>query len=276
MVSDLLLKILPEKSPARPLANLHASALTNQDCKFCAREVVLSKALGRKSFPQMIDAALRITFDEGKDKQNRLTHDWLKDHAVGFWKCAACGYSQWGKKPGKLCKDHTSVWNYEECVFRHPSGAKGSTDLFVDLSLGKLRMVEVKIIKGDLFEKLKAPLAEHRVRTQLYLKMIEESDHPMRADIDTSMASVLYFMRGHGKKVPDTENLISPMKEYIVHRNDAEVEHYLTPAYQVTKSREQDWGLYPQRVCANVFDSRTYACAVVKECFSGKYPPNMD
>jgi hypothetical protein len=93
-------------------------------------------------------------------------------------------------------------------------------------------MVELKIINTKDFEELAAPLAEHRIRTAMYLELIENSLHPHRDKVDTSVGSVLYVSRGHGKKHPEY-NKVLPFKEFLVERDDAALTPYFARAAEV-------------------------------------------
>jgi hypothetical protein len=273
-ISELLLARLGSVEPKRPIANLHASSLTSQT-KFCPREVVLCKKLGRKPYPGKIDPATTITFDEGKDKQYRLNNDWLRDRMVGNWRCDGCGVLKTFCKAPKptegQCKE--CQWVYQEVCFSHPTGARGSIDGLIDIHKPTLRMIEAKIISPDVWEKLKAPVAEHRIRSRLYMKLIAESNHPYRGQVNTSKVHILYFMRGHGKK--DEKGRVHPLKEFILERDDASVKPYFDMAQAVQTAKEAEWEIFPEGICSSLFDKRCHMCSVSKECFAGKFPATI-
>lgn len=262
---------------ARSLHIIHASDLTKEDREYCPREVALHLHLKKKRKDQYISAPMAITFQEGRDKQARLNNDWLKDRVVGDWECQSCGaVRNFCKKPNYLC-DRQGVrcsWQYEEPRFVHDvARASGGMDAFVDLGLPKLRLVECKIIDKDYFKKLKAPLSEHKTRTQLYLKLIAESDHPKKDSVDTTRAHILYIMRGYGSK--DEEGDITPFREFVVERNDKLVEEYLTKAHALTLWQNLPELGFPYGVCENTMCPRAKSCAVKAECFSGDYAPTI-
>jgi hypothetical protein len=270
-IRKLLHKAMAHSDPARPLSRIYASALTLKE-GYCPREVALCKRLARKPFPNVVDAALRYTFDEGRDKQYRMNNVWLRDLMVGNWKCRGCGTSAtFSKAPTHNAGCKKCQWEYEEIVFFHPSGASGSVDGLVDVAKGGLRVVECKIARLEDYEKLMAPMAEHRVRTQLYLRLISESDHPHKAQIETSRAHVVYMLRGHGKLDKELGH-VTPFKEFVVHRDDAAVQTYINMANAVSLSKKSEWQAFPEGRCATLFDDRTKRCCVAKECFSGQYP----
>lgn len=274
-ISALLHKALTQVEPARPIGNLHASALTRTSPIFCPREVVLCKRLDRKPYPQKIEAPMTVTFHEGKDTQARFNNHWLRDRMVGDWQCQQCGtVARFCKAPLKCFKCQSKDVDYKEVVFFHPSGAQGSLDAILDVGRPKLRLVEVKILALDDWMKLIAPLAEHRARSKLYLELIAGSDHSKKDTIDVSQIHILYKLRGYGKK--DVKlGIITPFKEFVVYRNPEEVKVYLSMATMVSQSRESNWSLMPPGVCSSMFDTRAKACPVLKECFSGHYPASI-
>lgn len=268
-ISDRLHAALTTVDPARPIGNLHASALTRGE--FCPREVALCKKLGRLPYPQKIDAAMQITFQEGRDKQARLNNHWLRKDMVGDWRCDRCGMvTQWARNVQSCFKCHGTSMTYQEVVFHHPSGVQGSLDAIVYVERPLLRLVEFKIMGTDEWVGLKAPLAEHRARSKLYLELIRESNHPCKTQIDTGRMHVVYCLRGYGKK--DIEKgRISPFKEFIVHAGAAEVMPYFKMAWAVTQARQSEWAQLPEGVCNTLFDKRCHLCSVSKDCFSGLY-----
>lgn len=266
---------------ARSKKQIHASDLT-KDKEYCPREHRLMELLEVKYQNQYISTALRVTFDDGVDKQRRINNDYLKDRMVGPWLCIRCGTEIPWEKGSVLEKetkgkgychaDMDCVWEYKEPFFKHPSGAQGSVDALVDVGKDKLRLLEVKIMGNSMFPPA-APLAEHKWRTALYLRIIAESDHPHKDEINTDEASVLYVLRGHGRK--DENGEISPFREFTVKRDDALVEQEIRKAQTLTYSRIQKPNVIPCGVCVHSMGPRAIACKVSKQCFSGDYPGNV-
>ena len=269
-VKELLLKSVGGTESARSVNTLHASDLTKQQPEFCPREVFLQRWLDKKRPDQYVAHAMRVTWDEGRDKQWRINNDYLRDYMWGHWRCLKCDeHHQWCAYPGSgdgPCVRGSHNWEYEEPVFTHPTGFTGSIDAIVQFTPARRRVVEVKIIKGDDYRDLKAPLAEHRVRTLLYLRLLAEANTIPAASVDLSAAHVLYIMRGHGTK--DEDGVITPFKEFVVQRDDAAVERYIRMAQALRDG-------VPQGICPTAMCGRAGACPVVKECFSGAYPPDQ-
>lgn len=261
--------------PARPHGRIHASDLTKMDVEFCPRAHRLQDIYKVKGKEQYIDTPLQITFDEGKDKQSRLNNVYLRDVMVGDWECQSCGeVRKWSRAPKDGCNNPKARcrWEYvEPRVEDAVTKASGGLDGLVATKVkGKLLLVECKIIDKDYFIDLKMPMAEHRVRTRLYLALLARSKEAWAAEIDTTKAHVLYMLRGYGKK--DETGNISPFKEYIVTRDDTEVAEYLAKAHALTFSRENPDVGTPCGVCANFNDKRAMKCPVRVQCFSGKHP----
>lgn len=255
----------------RSLKSLHASDLT-KDHDFCPREVALMELLGIKRKDSYIATNLRITFDEGRDKQYRLNNDYLRDVMVGHWKCASCGHTvTWSRAPKSTCPEGhpASRYEYAEVAWRHKEhGVTGSTDALLSTGSVKLRMIEVKIMAQDQWVDLAAPLAEHRLRTNLYLRLIAESEQDGWAqEVDTDQATVLYWLRGFGRKT--SSGSITPFKEFTVTRDDSQTDYLMARA--ASFSRYRTLGVIPDPICPTAKCKRAEGCVVVKECFSGKY-----
>jgi len=266
-VKSLINRSVGGYEKARGRDTIHASDLT-KDVEYCPREVRLTETLKFKLPDQYIPTNLRITFDEGNDKQARLNNDYLRDNMWGDW-VSHCGQEfPWGPYPGNIPQHANAAWTYEEARFTHPSGASGGQDGYIHGLGEKLRMIEVKIMATSLFKPLKAPKAEHELRTQLYLRLVAESGDPRAKDVNTDEASIIYMLRGHGIK--DENGEISPFKEFIVERNDARVQYLFDKAQEVTDSRKA--GTIPStKICDSTLCPRAKECPVRAQCFSGDY-----
>ena len=282
IIKDLLHAKVGGSEPARGQANIHASDLTKETNQwgvgYCPREVRLREVVedAPKRPPQFLPVATYVTFNEGRDKQKRLNEDWLVDIMYGDWLCLSYGGKrEFCLKPEvyEADGDHTHVWQYEEPrIIDYISKTSGGIDAVVDVGLPKLHIIEVKIMKSDDFKNLQAPLSEHRVRTRLYLRQIAGSRQEFAKKIETDYAHILYIMRGHGIKQEDGR--ISPFKEFIVERDDSEVQHFLGMAHALTLSR-QDAKLFPAGVCKTQMDPRAIKCPLAMTCFSSKFTGNI-
>ncbi len=158
------------------------------------------------------------------------------------------------------------------------SGIGGGIDLLVRLpGRAKLLIVEVKTMDKDVFKGLSAPLAEHRERTQLYLRCAAESEHSWADLVDQTEARLLYVSKGGWGakfKMPLGWGLHdrgwTPFREYTVKRHDAAVQPYVdlaTPLWRFLKD-----GTIPAGICPSIIAKRANSCNVRDACFSGDYP----
>ncbi len=282
IIKDLLHSKVGGSEPARGQQTIHASDLTKQNNQwgvgYCPREVRLREVMpdAPKRPPQFLPVATAVTFNEGRDKQKRLNEDWLVDIMYGDWVCLSCTVRrEFCLRPEEIDDEyqHVHVWQYEEPrIIDYISKTSGGLDAIVDVGREKLHIIECKIMKADDFKSLVAPLSEHRVRTKLYLRQVAGSRQKFAKKIETDYAHILYIMRGHGCKQEDGR--ISPFKEFIVERDDAEVQHYIGMAHALTLSRQDD-KIFPAGVCNTQMDSRAVKCPLSKVCFSSKFTGNI-
>jgi hypothetical protein len=141
-------------------------------------------------------------------------------------------------------------------------------------------MTELKTMAPDMFKELVAPLAEHKIRTALYLKLISKSVLPHAERVNQNEARVLYVMKSFGVKDPSLKEMglkdsgFSPFKEYTVQRDDAILATPLARARVLKVWRDSKQGM-PCGICPNGLSKRAQSCAAVSACFSGKYPNTM-
>jgi hypothetical protein len=246
---------------------VHASDVTKPN--FCPRHIALLDVLKKKAPDEYISSALQATFDVGNATARLVTDHWLGEYAVGNWVCESCGEQRsFCKKPANGCKKLGScAWHYREVIFESQEyGVRGSIDVMVDLGVLALNVTELKIIKPEDFADIKAPLAEHTIRTALYLKIIADSDSPYREKINLHEARVLYASRGYGKKNLDHNGEILPWKEYVVKRDDERVQPLLNMAKQVKIFREDPAHPMPAGICTLPTDKYAKSCST---CHSG-------
>lgn len=270
-VLDILKANMAGYRPARDDGVVHASDITQPT--FCARQLALLAITKEKKKGQYLGTALQATFDVGDVTSDLFREKWAGSAAHGFWQCRRCDWvAPFGPKPKTGCKHGGSCsFKYIEARFLSKTyQVSGSIDVFLDLNAPKLFVTELKIMTPDDFEKLAAPLAEHRIRTNLYLKIIDDDGGTLRDRIHLKEAKVVYVSRGHGKKNPDFNNEIIPFKEYTVTRDDESLEIYLKKAIEVKQFKEQ--GTIPAGLCSTALDKAAKKCQVCHACFSGEYP----
>lgn len=263
---------LARKRSARSHKVLHASALTYEKKAFCPREYALLDVLKAKQPDEFISTALKVCFDNGEDLHDRVRNDWLSDVAVGDWRCAHCGkVTAFSKRPIR-CKHCGTKGDfiYEEMRFQHQeTGVDGGIDFIVDMGQPKLTLVEIKSMDKDQFNTLKAPLAEHRTRTVLYLHLVDGSDFQWKGTINLEEARVLYISKGFGVK-NEAEGKVLPFKEFVVKREATDVTPYLDKARELYRFRTEG-GPLPCAICSAATSPRAKQCSIVKDCFSQKF-----
>lgn len=261
-----ILEGMPTTLPARGYKRIHASDLTKDD--WCARRVCLVRKHQTELPPERFDRATQLTFSMGYTIADLFIHRWAKKWVIGDWACPSCNHRiTWSKFPKSACKCGVNHWQYKEVNFKDSrSGASGGIDCFFELEEGKYTPVELKIMSTEKFNDLLAPLAEHKLRTQLYLDIIDNSSHPQKSVINTKNAKVFYVSRGHGKK--HLEFGIIPFKEFDVFPDKKAVKYLQVEAVKVKVW--EDKGILPPRICSVEFCGMANKCPVSTECFKEK------
>lgn len=278
-VKRMLHKAIAGEQKGRPLSRIHASAITYKDKQFCAREHCIYSITEVQPLPEFLSTSLNTTFAYGRYIQAMINDVWLVDAMVGDWKCKACNHIEVScKRPKVKCNCGAKLWEYQEVnVVSEYSGISGGLDVILDIGTGKFIVVEVKTMDKDQFRALKAPKSEHRQRTQLYLRLIKESKHPLAAQIDTSQATILYMSKSYGFKdfsiaeYPFRDDTFSPFKEFKVASSDNNCEGLSQLGRSVKLFREGKKPI-PLKICSSIMDSRAKKCCCKKQCFSGAYP----
>lgn len=267
-ITDLILEGKDHTMKDRGYKRTHASDLTKDD--FCPRMVCLVRKYKKPLPPQRIPKATQLTFDMGNHIADLVIHTWAKGKVIGDWKCRNCGTKLlWRKEPQHHCHCGCKLWHYEEVRFKDlVSGATGGVDMFVELQPNRYTAVELKIMATEKFNDLVAPLAEHRLRTQLYLELIKFSDHPQKSVIIPDKAKVFYVSRGHGKK--NGKFGVVPFKEFDIKPDPQAVRPYRIDAVKIKVWEEK--GILPPRVCEFEICSQAKHCPVAAECFHKEQP----
>lgn len=284
-VKTLLHQSIAGMEEARPHFPLRASMLMPKKGEFCPREHALLDIVQGKQKPEFIGTSMRLTFDHGKDTENRVRNKYLRHIAVGQWRCGVCGFlrEEITKAPLIKCpKCHWNRWLYEEVRFAsQKTGISGGIDLLLEVGRPKLRLIELKTMSGDEFKELKAPLAEHRFRTSLYLDLAKDDTLPFSNRVDTSEASILYISKGFGvaDKTLGAQGIkdspFTPFKEFVV-KADPAISQVQKDKARTLKAWRDDKSLgLPAGVCINGLTKRAQGCNVCGACWSGKFPATL-
>lgn len=286
-VKELLHRNIAGWEPARDPDIIHASDLLKPE-EYCPREYAFLRAGYVKGKDQFVGTSLRTTFDHGKYMESQIRNSYLRKEAVGNWYCGVCkqDHHVFGHDPVLPCTNcGKTSWLYKETRFTDPvSGVSGSFDVILDIGQKKLRLIEIKIMAPDDFKKLKAPLAEHRFRTSLYLQLVKKSTAHESTLINSSEATIIYVSRTFGFKDTSLKEAgimdapFSPFKEFNVVRSDGGAETQLNKAEVLTtwSTLGPKRGKYiPCGICSGGMNKRAQNCAAIKPCFSGKYPGGL-
>jgi len=273
----LLHRYLSGYDPARTMKILHASELTKSgdDNRFCPRSYALRDLTDIKPQDKWLSASERMTFQIGRDQEANLVR-WFGEmgRAVCDWRCQHCGKTHFFCLKPTQC-DECGCRNFDPIEPRFTSlvtGASCGIDMLLALNGDKLIVYEIKTIDKDKFSQLQAPLAEHRWRTNFYLRIIAESDDPRADKINTSFARILYISKGGFGCADDSlaafglSDKFSPFKEFEIKRNDKETETLAQLALQVKKFRDNIAPI-PQRICKFPHDKRAKYCPWGVTCF---------
>lgn len=275
----LLHKHLCTYRKARSYNTVHASDLMGRT-EFCPREYALGLKYHKARPDERITTADSVTYAYGH-KVEDLIIEWFAqmDKAWGDWSCHTCGRDyKFQRRPGKCLGCGGKLFEYHEVRFvSAESGASGSADLLVDMGQPKLSLIEIKSMDKESFKKLEAPLAEHRWRTNLYMRLVAESNHPMKDKVDLNVAYVLYLTKGgYGTKDPQIRKwgLLdgdwSPFKEFKVIRDDTATQPQSELAKMVKDYKQT--GKLPLGICPSSLVPRAKFCTQCDSCFS---PENM-
>jgi hypothetical protein len=271
-IISILKKNMGGWEPARDHTTVHASDITKDH--FCPKQWALLDITKKEKKAQWVPTALRATFDVGNVTSDLVRERWLGEAAHGFWRCQKCEKkSAFGVKPASLCSGHVSDWKYVEAGFLSPEyEVSGSVDVFIDMDAKKLFATELKIISPVDFETLAAPLSEHRIRTNLYMKLIEDSATWLKERMNLQEAKVLYVSRAYGKKHPELGEIL-PFKEFTVKRDDSMVEKPLAQAKEIVVYKQT--GLMPKAICGTSKDTAAKWCSVCTSSRKKQHEANL-
>lgn len=279
-------RLLAGPEPARNTDTIHASEVTTED-GWCPRHWAILDMRGRRRpRSRRGSTAERLVWKQGRMLATAIIGYFRElGMAVGDWECIACGSGYRFQKAPEACACGSSAFRYKEVRFTsRDSGISGGIDLLLDLPGEELLLpVELKTLDKERFKELSGPLAEALARTRLYLRLVAESRHKRRREVNQEEAVVLYISKGgwgaRSSKPRDwglRDRNFSPFKEFRVARDDAAVEDpYCAKARALYRWRQRKAG-FPAGICQSSICDRAAACEVVHECFSGAYAPGKE
>lgn len=269
----------------RPHFPLRASDLLKSTAEFCPREhAFMDMGLATKK-GSFVGTSLRMTFNHGSYMERQIRDVYLRDLVVGEWECSVCGHAHptFGKAPIIKCPScgFGNKWTYKEPRFEDDStGVSGGIDMLLDVGQKKLLIVEIKTMAPDEFKTLVAPLAEHKFRTSLYLRLAETSKWSASDRVNTQESKILYVTKSFGfkdetlKAAGIKDAAFSPFKEFTITRNDDILATPLSKAKVLNVWRATKKGM-PCGICSNGLTKRAQGCPAVGPCFSGKYQSTL-
>lgn len=280
----MLHKHLSDMADARPLSNLHASELTKED-GVCPRMYALADVTEIEMPPQDVSASNQMTWEMGRNTQDAIVN-WFADMgmAVVDWQCRSCDTMHpFQKRPSECSHCGRSTFDPKEPRFVSAvTGASAGIDMFIDWGDGEpYEVVELKTMDKDEFKTLAMPLAEHRLRTNLYLRIIDESDDIRATRVNTDQGWVFYTSKGgYGVADPDIRawglsEYFSPWKEYHALRDDAQTKDMAVRAKAINDFRAGRTTM-PMGLCTTALDDRAKKCPCRKPCFSGEHTAHND
>jgi hypothetical protein len=156
-----------------------------------------------------VNAATKVIFSLGN-----AIHSWVQNtdavigsNKCGWWECLACGNVIWSigypDIECRKCGARRTALRYKEhsLNLERPFLSSGHPDLFIQVG-GYTRVVEIKTIAGDAFEKLQYPLIEHSWQLQYYMWACS-IDTSLPAVIDGNVGYCLYVSKAPSwKKTP--------------------------------------------------------------------------
>lgn len=273
-IIERLVKDLSGYEPARSHETVHASDITKTN--FCPRQTALLDITKGKKKDEWISAPLRVTFDVGNVTSDLFREQWASKWCYGDWVCMRCKEQRsFCLKPeatpcnAGFSQNLRHFWRYKEMSYvSQQYDVSGSLDAVCDLGAPLLFVTELKIMTPVDFEKLAAPLPEHRIRTSLYLKLIADSNSAYKSRLNLERGKVLYISRAYGKMHEKYKEIL-PFKEFDVVRDDAALKPYLDKAVSVSRWRKQK--KIPAGICNTSADKPAKSCSMCAQCFSGKF-----
>ena len=221
-----------------PYEGMRASSLLDS----CAREEVIGLQFLMEKV-QWLNHQTRLIYGIGN-----AIHTWIQEqpavfgeNRIGWWRCTACNkVSIFGTQRTEECPECKALpgaFRYEEhhVVTKDPYPCSGHPDLFIRKAT-MLRVVEIKTISSDLYDKLRSPYASHVWQIQYYMWACSE-DQTIPMQIDGEVGYILYVSKGYISKQLPFKMFVILRDEYVLRQikdklrvfYDAQVTRILPP-----------------------------------------------
>ncbi len=174
----------------------------------CMRKHVIGTIQGLDE-PQWISIRTKIVYGIGNAIHDLIQNTGILfgDRRYGWWFCGACRRVRYfgapPKKPCEKCKAHQDATVYREHYLnlKKPLFVTGHPDMFFrPVHIKRLRIVELKTIEGDEFDKLRSPLAAHEWQLHTYLWAIS-FDKTIPMEVDISVGYIVYVTKRTRKEI---------------------------------------------------------------------------
>lgn len=277
---------LSDMDEHRSMGTIHASELTKTD-GICPRFYALTDVTEISLPLRDKSTSEEVTWEFGRQIQDMVVN-WYADAGMAIcdWRClnTTCGYvKSLCKRPATCPKCSSKSFKPVEPRFiSKKTGASAGIDMLVEWDpASPWQIVEIKSIDKDEFKKLAMPLAEHRLRTNFYMRIVAEAGVKTPKPIDFKTGWVFYTSKGgYGTSNPELRkwgisDYFSPFKEYTVRREDAMTNEIAHRSSVVNDFRNGKVGM-PCGVCPHSMCERAKKCPARKACFSGDFPPTYD
>lgn len=257
--------VLKWDEETQPIAKPRASALYGS----CIRLHVLGTRLN-KSQKRYTSFGMKLVFGFGN-----AIHYWaqndpalLGDRRRGFWRCRACkAISRFGPPPRYKCGNcgaRPEAFEYAEFSFnlKGDLSLTGHIDMFLEKGQGIFRVLELKTINGDDFDKLVAPLIEHSWQVHAYVLGCQESKS-MPVKIDDEVGYILYVSKKNKRKVFPVKMFVVKIENPLMDRLKEKVAGYRIGLTDYPKNLPDP---HDECVRANFENYRARTCPCLKEC----------
>lgn len=217
---------------------------------------------------EWISIGTKMIYDKGNAYHRWVQNDplYFGERRIGWWKCLACGNKRFGKPPKVKCKvcgalPDASLYEEHEMQLEHPLRVSGHPDMLLEVGPGDVRVVELKSIKGEDWEKLKAPLAANLYQINGYMTFLRY-DKSLPVRVNSKKGIVIYITKKDGANT-------FPMKAWHVRRDELIVKSMVEDLRQFKKAYDDPTYTPPVlSVClqSGWLASRAKNCGCVKEC----------
>lgn len=194
----------------------------------------------------------------------------LGDNRRGWWRCTACNkvvyFGAPPKKRCQFCDARPEAIRYHEHFMKLPAPwmVTGHPDMWIEPAPHVFQILEIKTMKDDDFDKLKAPLIQHDWQIQLYMWGCE-LDERLPVKTDPMVGHVMYVSKRFSTKE-------LPYKMFTVHRNDALLQRAKAKLMEFSDGYlnypDQLPPPHPECLRGSMASYRPKNCVCKKECFA--------